>query len=112
MATSSFISKRNSDRASYDGVYCHFDGYPEGVGAILKEHYTDPTKVAKLLDGGSISFLESSLENTRFYHKWRNDPLVIHRELIGRDYLRQVAGNSGCEYLYVFENGQWTVEKL
>lgn len=38
-------------------IYCHFDGYPRGVGRVLRRHYTDPDKVAKLMEMGDISVL-------------------------------------------------------
>ena len=31
-------------------VYHHFDGYPEGLGVTLKEHYNTYEKVAELID--------------------------------------------------------------
>ena len=43
-------------------IYCHWDGYPEGVGATLKEHYTDPAKVEALIALGDISVLEPLVE--------------------------------------------------
>ena len=36
-------------------VYHHFDGYPEGLGVKLKEHYNTYDKVAELIDGGNMS---------------------------------------------------------
>ena len=36
-------------------VYHHFDGYPEGLGVTLKEHYNTYEKVAELIDGGNMS---------------------------------------------------------
>lgn len=38
-------------------IYCHWDGYPEYVGAILLAHYKNLSKVEKLLALGDISSL-------------------------------------------------------
>ncbi len=38
-------------------IYCHFDGYPEGVGAVLRDHYRLVTKADKLIRLGDISTL-------------------------------------------------------
>lgn len=38
-------------------IYCHHDGYPEGVGKLLKEYYNDPVKIEELLNLGDISSL-------------------------------------------------------
>ena len=36
-------------------IYCHWDGYPENNGEILKNHYQDPEKVDKLISLGNLS---------------------------------------------------------
>lgn len=38
-------------------IYCHFDGYPEGVGAVLRDHYRLVNKADKLIRLGDISTL-------------------------------------------------------
>ena len=30
-------------------VYCHYDGYPEGVGKMLKKFYKSPAVINKLI---------------------------------------------------------------
>ena len=36
-------------------VYHHWDGYPEWLGRILKQHYNTPAAINKLIDGGDMS---------------------------------------------------------
>ena len=45
MATRSFIGIVEEDKIK--GIYCHWDGYPENVGAILNGHYKDLAKSTK-----------------------------------------------------------------
>lgn len=59
MSTHAFIS-RVIDSSSVEGIYCHFDGYPKGVGQILLQHY-DIEKTKELLKLGNISSLEKEL---------------------------------------------------
>jgi len=40
-----------------ESVYCHFDGYPTGVGATLAAHWMDPEKVDALIGLGDLSAL-------------------------------------------------------
>jgi len=40
-------------------VYCHWDGYPEYNGVVLKKKFNTYEKVAELIDGGDMSSLES-----------------------------------------------------
>ena len=70
MATRSFIGKVQQD-GSIHGIYCHYDGYPEGVGATLKEHYTTLGEVESLLALGDLSELHPTLEKTVAYHRDR-----------------------------------------
>jgi hypothetical protein len=56
MATRSTIALEYAD-GTVDQVYCHWDGYLEGVGKTLLEHYMDPFKVRELMDLGDISSL-------------------------------------------------------
>ena len=38
-------------------IYCHFDGYPEGVGYTLTAYYNSESKILELLGLGDISVL-------------------------------------------------------
>lgn len=40
-------------------VYCHWDGYPEGNGKTLVQHYLNHQDVAELIDGGGMSSLRT-----------------------------------------------------
>lgn len=110
MATRSFICMKVSED-KYDGVYCHFDGYPKGVGAVLRSSYNTQEKVSKLIDQGSISFLKETIEESRFYHTWRNETLQIYRNLLASEAI-DLAREVGGEYMYIFEKAKWTWIKL
>ncbi|EPH71424.1 hypothetical protein D929_02206, partial [Enterococcus faecalis 02-MB-P-10] len=49
MGTRSAIFKEQKD-GTFQGIYCHWDGYIEGVGAVLYEHYQDPRKTQRLIN--------------------------------------------------------------
>lgn len=121
MSTRSRIAIKNAD-GTYRSIYCHFDGYPDGVGATLKEHYTDPTKINQLLDLGDISALGSEIgekhdfddrnapqEWTRAYGRDRGETGIDASESPTMDDLRELTKGSGGEYLYWFANGEWNM---
>lgn len=54
MATRSTIALQYAD-GTVDQVYCHWDGYLSGVGHELKEGYSNPFELQKLIDGGDMS---------------------------------------------------------
>lgn len=61
MSTNSLIFQEQQD-GTLKGIYCHWDGYLEYNGVILSEAYSDPKKVAKLLELGDLSSLGEELE--------------------------------------------------
>ncbi|WP_276953347.1 hypothetical protein [Helicobacter rodentium] len=40
------------ENGKIEAVYCQFDGYYEGVGETLKEHYQDERKLLALMKRG------------------------------------------------------------
>lgn len=41
--------------------YCHYDGYPEGVGRTLYEHYKQPSKAKELVWLGALSYVREEI---------------------------------------------------
>ena len=54
MSTNARIGIKLED-GSILSAYHHWDGYPEWLGRILKQHYNTKEKVAELIDGGNMS---------------------------------------------------------
>lgn len=61
MATRSRIAIEQAD-GTVRSIYCHWDGYPKGVGKTLVEHYSDRAKVESLIALGDISQLGERVE--------------------------------------------------
>lgn len=89
MATRSRIGLEQED-STIKSIYCHFDGYPEGVGKILKQYYQNRGKVEELMELGDISklgvwvrplpneshsFESPAKDVTVAYYRDRNEPL-------------------------------------
>jgi hypothetical protein len=98
----------------YIGIYCHWDGYPEGVGAALKEHFKDYNSVLNLIIGGSCSHIDG--ENVRHYanrqgEKWGH--LKPHQMKFKKDLINLFI-DCWAEYAYLFdeEKGIWTYKTL
>ena len=54
MGTRSRIGIQLQDN-SVLSVYCHYDGYPEFNGRVLRDNYDTVEKVRELIDGGDMS---------------------------------------------------------
>lgn len=66
-------------------IYCHFDGYPEHVGAILEQHYQSDEKRSALMDLGDLSVLGPELtppdgEHHSFERKYPGVVVAYHRD--------------------------------
>ena len=108
---------------SYEGVYLHFDGYPEGAGQMLVDHYNTDAKVKELISYGGISslgevigekqdfssILSSSTKQCKFYHRDRGDELDI--EELEYDEISKFADDCGAEFTYLYEGGVWMVKE-
>jgi hypothetical protein len=60
MGTRSTIALEFAD-GTVEQVYCHWDGYLDHNGAILKEHYSNPFKLRELIDLGDLSSLRPNI---------------------------------------------------
>lgn len=119
-------------------VYCHYDGYVEGNGKILVEHYRNRDDVQELIDGGSMSALRTRNnwndgpmlrdENGEYirdaqgyimsegdrdpqpqYHSERGEEV----EVLHSSFDEFVSSNCGEEYAYLFDlNDNWKAFKL
>lgn len=118
MGTRSRIAAKNADGA-FTSIYCHWDGYPSGVGATLAEHYKDEAKVRALLALGDISSLGDEIGEqhgfddrshpnwTTAYGRDRGETDIQGEVSNGIDALNKLTRECGGEYLYVFADGAW-----
>jgi hypothetical protein len=80
--TRSFIATATPN--GYRGIYCLWDGYLEGVGAILQQYYTDPTKLDQLIRLGDISSLGAEIgerHDSKKYHPFFYNESYVSRSL-------------------------------
>lgn len=64
MGTNCFIAIENLD-GTIRYIYCHFDGYITVVGKILFRFYKNRRVVTKLIERGSITSLEVTLNDLK-----------------------------------------------
>jgi hypothetical protein len=108
MSTRSRIAIENQD-GSVTSIYCHFDGYTDGVGKMLEKWYTTQAKVEALIELGDISSLDMTPTSTVAYARDRGEDLV-QSKYNRVEALFDMGFNSGVEYIYCFtKSGQWLV---
>jgi len=109
MATRSFIAKYDTDANEYTAIYCHWDGYPEGVGFTLRDHYTSSGQIDTLLTYGDISSLHEDTNDTKAvsFQVTQGDTNAV---AVTFKYFSQMVEHYrrvNCEFGYVWEDGKW-----
>lgn len=117
MSTHCRIGMLNND-GTVTSIYCHWDGYPEGVGAILNRNYLDREKILKLMRLGDLSALgREPIENK---DGWRlgsltdDDKCLTYRSR-GENLPAKTTSRDDFyfrfdeEYSYLFDGKQWLV---
>ena len=114
MGTTSAIGKENPD-GTITAIYCNYDGYPKGVGVILRDYYTDPAKIDAMMDQGDMStigrnigiahsFEERTINECTFYRRDRGERAAS----LNSQVCPTLNAFAEHEYNYVFTlEGKW-----
>lgn len=98
----SICSIKTDSEKPYLQIYCHWDGYPSGVGDVLINYFNDYETALNLVLGGFASCVE--VGNVVQYCAWRNDDWDdVKPEKLDIPHEEEA-------YLYVFEDGKWQHE--
>jgi hypothetical protein len=109
----------------FKGVYCHFDGYPSNIGAMLEQYYQDPEKIKNLIKLGNLVFLDEELEpeagvKHSFYHRAKGVTVAFHRDrgdaykfyaAHNDKFFFEVLGRNDFDYVYLYDmqKNEWFV---
>ena len=108
MATRSTIAVQHQD-GTVSQIYAHWDGYLKGGnGELLYSYYTTREQVEDLISYGDISGLASTIDDTTFYMRDRNEKdCDAHKfsslQLFYDEHQLE-------EYDYLFADGLWLVK--
>lgn len=110
-----YVDNKNVIRA----VYCHFDGYPEGVGKVLYNFY-NYNEMKELVSLGDLSQLGKYIgekhnfnncpeDTCNFYGRDREEDDVSSKKFYTlREFIEHYEG-MWCEYFYILDNHVWFV---
>jgi hypothetical protein len=116
MGTRSTIGLVNSN-GGVTGIYCHWDGYPEHNGRILRDSYKTIAKINKLMKLGDLSSLGAEIGKkhdfmaTNMHHQCTaygrdRGETGIEAQLF-TDENEFLQDNRGQDYTYLFKDGKW-----
>jgi hypothetical protein len=113
MSTRSRIGVLN-ENGSIESVYCHSDGYPEGVGETLTSNYNSEEKAREIISLGDLSFLGDDLTsgNTAAYGRDRGEDDVGSKKSRTEKGFITLTSETGGEYAYLFTAGHWECFKV
>ena len=103
MSTRSRIGILNDD-GTVTSVYCHFDGYPTGVGTGLLEDHNSEEAAKALIALGNLSSVERG--SVTAYARDRGENAEENAAETHSIYRRP---DSGMEYAYLWRDGGWLV---
>lgn len=114
---------RKVDKNKVEYIYCHHDGYLEGVGLTLKHHYVSTDKIDSLMKLGNLSGLgpipESSpdqWDNKRIdfnicsAYKDRGEKGTESSFMPLEDYLNEPTDM--IRYIYLWDGKEWRYSDL
>ena len=115
MGTRSRIGIQLQDN-SVLSVYCHYDGYPEFNGRVLRDNYNTVEKVKELIDGGDMSCTwtnagwsnETLPEMGALYYTSRGESLESNAPRYDDDIFEFLKKENNEEYAYIWSvNNKW-----
>lgn len=119
MSTRCLIGRRIKDN-KVEYIYCHHDGYLDGVGEILKTHYTKDSVIDKLMALGDLSALGEIAEsnpNQFNFSKMDCNLCAAYRDngekdvdstiTTEKEYIDKLSTNIWIEYLYLWDGEKW-----
>jgi len=114
-----FRSEVDEDKAKevelkekYIGIYCHSDGYPSGVGKVLKDLFNNYENALNLVVGGDCSFVW--FDGVRRYATREGEEWKYLQPKQGKTPKTICNKMLGIEYCYLFdeENGEWLMSDM
>lgn len=104
MGTPSMIGVMNAD-GSVTATYCHYDGYLEGNGRTLVNHYNSPGRAGAVATAGYFSSLGENLYESIETAVHKNEKPVVYDSV--KIYMKYGYNRAGADYLYLFDGEAW-----
>ena len=104
MGTHSMIGIYNPADGSVNASYCHYDGYLEGVGRTLVDHYNTQYDAEIVARGGYLSSLSPDYAESR-QESVHSDIAVPYESV--EQFLANGYDYCGAEYIYLWCGEAW-----
>ena len=103
-ATIGYLNPSNSITTTYN----HYDGYPEGLGVALKNHYNTNEKAKEVANMGYVSYIDAETGNIEANNKSRPVTVGGGDDLASTlQYFKEQASEGDYAYLWVPQSEEW-----
>ncbi len=103
-ATIGYLNPSNSITTTYN----HYDGYPEGLGVALKNHYNTDEEAKEVANMGYVSYIDAETGNIEANNKSRPVTVGGGDDLVSTlQYFKEQASEGDYAYLWVPQNEEW-----
>lgn len=123
MSTNSTIAYECPETGMISMIRVHWDGYLNGVGKVLLDHYTDVNKIKSLLELGSLSSLRKNIapDTDDTTHSWETptDGVTVaytrdrgdkqQLDSVYNDFNEYMSTSHLEEFNYLFSDNKWVV---
>jgi hypothetical protein len=106
MATRATIGYLNPDN-TITTTYNHYDGYPEGLGVALKNHYNTNEKAKEVANMGYVSYIDAETGEIEANNKSRPETVGDGDLVSSIQYFKDQASEGDYAYLWVPQNEEW-----
>ena len=106
MATRATIGYLNPDN-TITTTYNHYDGYPEGLGVALKNHYNTNEEAKEVANMGYVSYIDAETGNIEANNKSAPQTVGDGDLVSSIQYFKDQASEGDYAYLWVPQNEEW-----
>jgi len=103
-ATIGYLNPNNSITTTYN----HYDGYPEGLGVALKNHYATDEKAKEIANMGYVSYVDAETGEIEANNKSRPETVGGGDDIVSTlQYFKEQASEGDYAYLWAPSAGEW-----
>ena len=110
MATRALIGYLD-DGKKFTCTYNHYDGYPEYLGKILKEHYSGEEKAKLVASVGYITSIDEDGKINSKFNESANTMILDEEAFSAAMQIGDEVDGYGADYGYVYFNDEWNTIK-
>ena len=110
MATRALIGYLD-DSKKLTTTYNHYDGYPDYLGKVLKEHYSGEDKAKEVASVGYITSIDEDGKINSKFNESANTMILNEEAFSAAMQIGGEVNGYGADYGYVYFNDEWNAIK-